>query len=289
MLDAPLLDQLPDTMTIEQDGKAMPMREHPFIKEAKDWPTFAKTALDAHREVGARVRIPDPTKAKPEEVQAFTKTLYEKGILHAPPAKPEDYGLHVKPEKLPEGFTWNDASAQKLAGILHKHGVTKELVPDLLALHQEMQLGQKQSLKTSQEEGLKALKAEFGDKYEERAELAGRLGTMIFKTPEEMKFFEDNGLANHPAFLSVLMRLGPLAAQDSGFLEGATGGGGATADAVKAEVWDIIHNKDNPKHAAFLKNDMGVSDYIDSLYRKIPGADKQVDLTGGISVTGKPA
>src|SRR3990167_588917 len=130
MLDATLMEQLPDTMTVEQDGKPMPIREHPFVKEAKDFPTFVKTAFDAHKEVGARVRIPGKD-AKPEDVMAFKTRLIESGVLPAPLKSPDDYGL-VKPETMPDGLEWHEEGAKKLAAMLHKHGAPKELGAELL-------------------------------------------------------------------------------------------------------------------------------------------------------------
>lgn len=284
MLDAPLLEQLPDTLTIDHDGKAMPMREHPFVKEAKDFPSFVKSALDAHKEVGARVRIPGKD-AKPEDVAAFKARLTEQGLLSAPPSKPEDYGI-VKPEKLQDGQVWNEQAAAKLAAVLHQHGAPKALAADLLALHQEMVDAQAASFKeagtglqVSLEQGMAALKTEFGDKFNERKEQAGRLARQLFKSPEEIAFYERSGIANAPLFLAPLMRLAPLAMQDSAFLEAMAGSGSqAAASSARAEAVDIQRNRDNPKHALWVKGDKETRAYVDSLYERAAGKG-QVEVT----------
>ena len=140
-LDEALLSQLPPELSVEVDGKPTPLRDTAFVKEAKDFASFAKGAYDAHREVGARIPVKGGT---PESVAEWRKihlpTLYKNGLLDAPPATPEDYGV-VKPLDVPEGLTWDDDRAKKYAGILHKYGVPKGIVPELMALHVEALTG----------------------------------------------------------------------------------------------------------------------------------------------------
>jgi hypothetical protein len=282
-LDEALLAQLPSELSVEVDGKPTPLRETSFVKEAKDFPTFVRGAYDAHREVGAR--IPIKHDGKPESIAEWRKThlpnIYKAGLLDAPPASPDDYGV-VKPEGVPAGLQWDDDRAKRYAGILHKHGVPKAIVPELMALHVEALAGTVTALKTSKEEGIKALKAEFGDNYDIRVEDAKRLTNAIFKSPEELAFFENTGIGDHPGFLSVLMRLAPLASQDSSILAGtpASGGGAATGDAVRSEVADIMNNTANPKHKLYHSRDKATMDYIDALYKKAYGGG-QIELSGG--------
>ena len=274
-LDETLLAQLPDTLSVDVDGKAIPLRETPFVKEARDFATFAKVAYDAHREVGAR--IPIKTDGKPESIAEWRKThlpnIYKAGLLEAPPATPEDYGV-VKPSELPEGLTWDDDRAKKYAGILHKYGVPKGIVPELMALHQEALQGAARSLKTSKETGIAALKSEFGALYDERTEQAKRLTKAIFKSPEEVALFDDLGVSDHPGFLSVMMRLAPLAMQDSSVLPSGSqsGGGSATGDEVRKELADIMTNDKNPRNKLYWQRDEGTLKYVDDLYKKAYGS-----------------
>jgi hypothetical protein len=269
-------EQLPDTYTVEVDGKPLPLRDVPFVKEAKDLGGLIKMGYDAHREVGARVRLPGK-EAAPEERNAFLGKLYENGLLQAPPKSPEEYGI-TKPESLPDGLTWSDESAKKLGTVLHKHGIPKAAVPELLALHQEMLSMAQTSLKTSEEEGVAALRKEFGDKYDDAAAAAGRLAGAIFKTPEELAFYENMGLANHPGFLGVLMRLAPLAQQDSSFLVGTRKGGEMSGDDVRSEVAKIMSDKSHPMYEGYHRNDPKVSRHIEELYVKAYGNGK-VEIT----------
>ncbi len=279
---------LPDTLTVEHNGAALPVREHPFVKEAPDLPTFVKRAYDAHREVGARVPV---RISKPEEAEAWRKEhlpkLYQAGILQAPPASPDEYGI-AKPDDLPEGVTWNDELAKSFATTLHKHGVPKAAAADLMALHRQALAGQAATFTTSYDEGLAALKTEHGDQFEARQASAKRLAASIFQTPEELAVFEASGLGNHPKFLSVLMRLAPLAESDSSFIRDMSRpGGGMDADAVRAEVQRIATDKTHPMYEGYRRADPKVMAHIDGLYKKAYG-DEKVQI-GGIVTEGRPA
>ena len=273
-------EQLPDTLVVEHEGKQIPMREHPFVREAPDLPTLVKQGFDAHREVGARIRIPGKD-AKPEEVAAFKQKAFESGVFAAPPASPEDYKI-AKPEGLPDGILWSEELSKKLATTLHKYGIPVAAAPELLALHQEALMGVQASLGTSFDKGMEELKKEHGDKFEERAALAGRMLPLIFKTPEEMAFAENMGLADHPGFLSLVMRLAPLAMQDSSFIAemdkaAGSGGGEMKGEDVRAEVAKIMTDKTHPMHEGYLKRDPKVQEHIDGLYKKAYG-DGKVEL-----------
>ena len=142
-------------------------------------------------------------------------------------------------------------------------------------LYEKALTGAAATLKTSYDEGIAALKAEFGDKFEPMKEVASRLADSIFKTPEELQFYEQTGIGNHPLFLGPIMRLAPLAMQDSSFLaQEDRPGGEMTADAVRAEVADIMSNKDNKMHAGYWRQDRDVLRHIEELYRKAYGTKK---------------
>jgi hypothetical protein len=267
---------LPSTLTVEQDGKAIPLRDVPFIKEAKDLPSLLKQGYDAHREVGARVRI--PSKDKPEDVVAFKGKLYESGILEAPPGKPDDYAIE-KPKELGESIQWNDALVGEFKTTMHKHGVPKGAAQDLINLHIKAMgtmadsLLDKTGLKVDKEATVAALKNEFGDRYEVLRADAGRLANEIFKTPEELEFYSNLGLADNQRFLSILMRLAPLAQSDSSFLPDVTRTAtGASPDSVRSELSEIMNNPSNTRHAGWKNRDKAVMDYIDELYKKAYGS-----------------
>jgi hypothetical protein len=284
-------------MTVEQNGQQVPLRDVPFIKESTDIGTFAKRAFDVHRELGSRIPLKVNGTA---EVESWRKEhlpkLYQAGVLTAPPGKPEEYGI-TKPSDLPEGLGWSDELSKELATALHKHGVPKAAVPELLALHTKAMLGAQTALKTSYDEGMAALKHEHGDKFEERLEQAKRITGhftkegqwvpgLIFKTPEEVDFIEKTGLGDHPGFLSIIMRLAPLAMQDSSYLAEMTRPDGAMGgEALRTEIGKIMSDPTHPKYKLYWQRDPGVLKEIEEMYRKTYG-DAKVELSGGLTAGG---
>lgn len=273
-MEAELLQHVTDEL--KADPIAWPILDK---MSEKDIPSVLKSYAHSQHRLGTAIPLPAKD-AKPEEVQAVRKRIYDAGLFPAPPADPKEYQI-TTPESLPEGLGWNDELAGKFGTLLYKHGASKELAKDLLELYGEALGGAQNTLNLSYEDGITALKAEHGDKYDERKELAKRLAGQIFKSEEELAFFENTNLGNHPAFLSILMRLAPLAQQDSSYIKDLDHGdatGGMTGDDVRAEVAKIMGDKNHPMYAGYWRADKKVLDHIDELYRKAYGTGK-VEIT----------
>lgn len=291
-------DELPVDLTLNVDGKEVPARDVPFVKESPDVGHFLKRAWDGHRELGSRLPIKfsdDPTK-KITEIGEWKKNhlpkLYETGILAAPPGKPEDYEIK-RPADIPDGIGWKDEFSTKFAATLHKHGIPKAAAPELLELHKEALLSVQQELKTDYDTSMIALKKEFGSEFDSRMEDAKRLTKAIFKSDEESKFFADTGIGNHPLLLSVLMRLAPFAKQDSSLVNDLAQRGDGTkisGEDAKNELADIMNNPKNPRYEGYHRGDAAVQKYIDELYAKAYGSGKtEIGSAGGINVGARPA
>jgi hypothetical protein len=271
-------DTLPDTLTVEQDGKPVAVRELPFVKETPDLPTFVKRGLDAHRELGSRIPLKADT---PEAIASWRKDhlpkLVQAGILpEGAPATPEEYGI-TKPADLPEGATWNDELAKSLGAILHKFNVPKAAVPELLALQAATTQQAAQVFKASKEEGIAALKKEYGDKYPEAEASVVRLVGQIFKEPAELELFNKSGLGNDPRFLSVMMRLAPLAEADSSFLRDTNSGSGSlTGEAARTEAIRIQRDPEHPRHKAYMAGDPATVDYVTKLHLTANPAERSL-------------
>lgn len=277
-MDEALLSQLPTELTVDVDGKATPLRDIPFVKESPDFKTFAKTAYDAHKEVGARIPIKIDT-SKPEEVKKWREThipiLRKQGLLPVPPSDPKEYNV-VKPIDIPEGLNWSDERAEKFSKLLHKYEVPKEMAGELIELQKEALLQNVNFVKTTMDQGIQALKTEYGDKYDDMVEDTKRLTSKIFKTPDELSLFTVTGLANHPGFLSVMMRLAQVAKGDSSFLKDSNKGGTGTmtGEEVAAELSKIISDDKHPKHDLYMKGDPATLKEVDEMYAKAYGTDK---------------
>src|SRR3990167_3853675 len=176
-MDAALLAHVTDEL--KADPIAWPILDK---MPEKDIPSVLKTYAHSQHRLGTAIPLPGKD-AKPEELAAVRKRIYDAGLFPAPPADPKEYGI-TKPEKLEDGLGWSDELAGKFGTVLHKHGASKDLAKDLLELYGEALTGTHAMLKTSYDEGIAALKTQHGDKYDERKELAKRLAAQVFKTPE---------------------------------------------------------------------------------------------------------
>ena len=236
----------------------------------KDVPGLIKGYAHLSKRLGSAINIPGKD-AKPEDVAALKQKLYEAGVFTAPPADPKEYGL-LKPEGLPKELQWSDELSNKFATALHKHGVPKAALADLMPLYMEALGGQAKTLQTNKDTAMAALKSEHGEKYDERYEMARRMIPAIFKTPEELQFAEDTGLADHPGFLGPMLRFAHIAMQDSSFVNSIPHAGGEmTGDQVRDEVNKIYNDPTHPMHQGFKQRDPKVEAHIQELYRKAYG------------------
>lgn len=236
----------------------------------KDVPGLIKGYANLFTQQGNKIAIPGKD-AKPEEMTALKAKLVEAGVLPKPIADPKEYGI-AKPDHLPAGAQWSDELSGKLAGVLHKYQVPKEMAAELLALHTESMGGTMQRFKVDQEAAMATLKAEHGEQYDARSEMTKRMMKGILKTPEELAILEHSGLADHPAFLSVLMRLAPLAMQDSSFLQGIPEAGGEiTGDAAREEYAKVMSDPKHEHYEGFKRGDKKAQEYVNGLYSKAYG------------------
>lgn len=241
----------------------------------KDIPSLVKGYAHLSKRMGSAVNIPGKD-AKPEDVTAFKAKLIEAGVLPAPIKDPKDYAI-AKPENLPAGMQWSDELTGKLASTLHKYQVPKEAVADLMALHMEALGGVAGAVTIDQEKALAQLKSEHGEKYDERVEMVKRMMPGLF-SGDTLAWFDKTGLGNDPKLMSALLRIAPLAMQDSSFMESIPSKGGEiTGDTATAEHAKIMSDKTHPMYEGYHRNPMDpkVSAHIDDLYKRAHGTGQQ--------------
>ena len=260
--------QIPDE--VKGDTKLAPIIAN--MKEP-NMKAFITTAINAQHRLGSALSIPGKD-AKDTDKATFRGKLYDAEFLPRPVETPEAYG-DLRPESIPEGYAWNDTVAKDFRTLLHKHGASKEMAKDLMAMYENLTVAGSKAMITSRQESETALKTEYGEKYPERAEMVKRMVPLIFKSPEDLAFFEETGMGDHPGFLSVLMRLAPLAMQDESFMAGAgTGAGGIDA---QKELASIMTDPKNPRYELYRKADPATMEYVAGLYKRQYG-DKTVEV-----------
>jgi hypothetical protein len=246
----------------------------------KDIPSLVKGYAHLSKRMGSAINLPGK-EAKPEEVAALRTRLYEAGVFEAPPADVKGYGL-IKPESLPEGLQWSDELAGKFATALHKHGVPKSALADLMPLYLEALGGSTKTMQIDRERAMADIKAEHGEKFAEREEMMKRMLPGIL-TDESRQFLDQTGLGNDPRLISMIMKLAPLAMQDSSFIESIpVQGGEITAEDARAEYARILSDPTHPQYEGFKRQDKKALEYVNNLYSRAYGNAK-VKIGEGVS------
>lgn len=131
---APPVESVPTSPATTDWRAALPedLKGSKSLERYKDVPSLAKSYLEIERKLGAGFSVPGE-KATPEEWDAY----------HAKNGRPksaEDYGT-FKPEKLPEGMSWDDERERGFKTIAFKAGLRPDQVKALAEWDQSYQQG----------------------------------------------------------------------------------------------------------------------------------------------------
>ena len=198
----------------------------------------------------AQALIPPSDKSTPEELAEWRKAL---GV----PETADGYELRA-PDKLPDGVTWDDATAKKVAEIAHKHHIPAAAIKDLLAFDLERQAGRaaldtetlKAMAETEHKEALADLKKTFGDKMDTKIALAQRAVATVGGDPNSRGFSD-------PAVVKVLVGLAEKLSDDT-----LVAAGQATPQSGKSAAKDIQTNPQNPLYAQYQAGDPEIVDRV---------------------------
>ena len=189
----------------------------------------------------APIKAPAPD-AKPEEVAKWNEQV--RGILGIP-ATPEEYKI-AKPDKLPEGLTWNDAEVGEFAKLAHSLNIPPAAAQKLVEFDAQRMAKLNQSGAAKLDEFVKSQEAELRKDW--GAEFEANLGKAA-KAAQLAGFdINDNELANNAKFVKAMLTVSNLIKPDA--LVGNDKGG--TVMDGKAQAEDIRRNTNNPWHAAYM-------------------------------------
>ncbi len=190
------------------------MASHPALADFKNVEGLARSFIDTQRMMGMDrnqlLAIP-PEGADDETVKAFHRAL---GV----PEKPDMYDLD--PETKPvEGLTQDDAFLTAMKVGAHAIGITPAQFRGLHKMYQEYanQTYEQftQTVKTGRDEAETALKAEWGDAYDQNVKNAG-LAIAEWGGQEAIDYLNETGLGDHPAIVKMMANAGAILAEDSG-------------------------------------------------------------------------
>lgn len=241
------LELIPANVTVEQDGKQIPLRETPYVTESPDYPTLLKRGYDSHRAIGGMVRVPAKD-AKPEEVQAFRKKVGEAGV-HIPkpyPESPDKYEVK-KPEGLNPEIPLDEETIGAVRKVAHELELPQEALDKILPIHFAYVEKVFKAYKKSKEEAIKKFDAALIAKGENPEKAKAAIGRYIAKKFGDADYavFNTSGYGNHPAFLQMAYENALANGEDLADIRPEED---KTADAEYQETRKIMMDPKHPDH-----------------------------------------
>lgn len=198
-------------------------------------------------ENGNRVAIPTAD-SKPEEIAAFRKAI----------GAPENAdGYQLKPEKLPDGITWDDAAAANFAKIADKYHIPQAAMKELVAAHIASEEARSSVVAGEVEkvfnEGQKVLKTKWGETYGANIAKVQQLASLTGVDPNSSGFSDPNVVMAFAAAANLMSE------------DKFTNAGGPGLQAGKTSALDIINNPANPLHAKYIEGDPATVSQVRSM------------------------
>jgi len=195
---------------------------------------------NASKLIGQKSTLKAPAPDAPAaEVEKFNSQIRE--VLGVP-AKVEDYKI-AKPDKLPDGLTWNDAEVGEFAKLAHSLNIPPAVAQKLVEfdsvrmakLYQTGQAKLDEFVKSQEAELRKEWGVDYDMNYERAVNAAQRIGFDLEKR-------EFNDPVKAMLIASRMMKPDALVGSDksSSIMDG------------KAQAEDIRRNPNNPWHAAYM-------------------------------------
>lgn len=194
---------------------------------------------------GKKGLLPLGPNASEADKQAFNARMRE---INGVPEKPDGYGWK-RPDTIKEEY-WDQARADGVAAILHKHNISptaaKELLENDLKYGQEKLAGAEAQVRAQQEkqfqEGLADLQKTFGQEFQKEMANSRRVAQSLGVD------INDPSIANNPAVIKAFAQVFKMT-EESKWISGASDVN--HAGNFEQQATDIIHNKANPLHAAY--------------------------------------
>ena len=237
---------------LASEGVWTPLKDKPLGDVLKGY-------AEAQKLIGGSIRIPTDQAATAEWDQFFTKL--------GRPAKPEDYKL-TKPEKLPDGVQWDEATLKEGQALFHSLGLNQTQAQKAAEAWVSKLGAVANAGKVTEAQGMAQLKESVkGDEKKLTALVEDcRFAVAELGDAEFVGFLDSTGAGNHPAVVRFLAKIGAQLREDS-----APGGnppaGGPSQDEARMEIAKIRNDKANPYH----KGDPAAIAAMDKLYQRAYG------------------
>ena len=212
-----------------------------------DMEALAKSYQGLEQLLGKKANaiVPPSEKSSPEEVAAYRKAI---GV----PESPEGYKL--KPDTLPEGVQFDEATAKRAAELAHKHNIPASAMQEFMKFDMERAAMMSQAaagmIEAQLESGRQELQKVYGDKFPEKIELARRAALTAGVDPASHGFVD-------PQVVKAIVTLAEKLSDDR-LVEGNQ----TSVSSTRARARDIMTNASNPLYLRYQEGDPEVVDQV---------------------------
>lgn len=183
----------------------------------------------------------------PDHVKAERKAMLDQ-VLNVP-KEAKGYGI-AKPSDFPEEH-WNQAGAEEMAALAHKHSISPDAVKDLLGLQVKLTNGELQKGQAFEADFFKQQDTKFADAIRTQGVDAVKALDLATRGAATLGIDPKSPLFKNADLKLACLRMANLVGEDK-LISGDIGGqGGGGAPDYLAQARDIIRNPQNPLHKAW--------------------------------------
>lgn len=260
------------------------LKTNESLKKFKDIDSLAKSYVNLQSMVGSSLRIPSADASAEAKEEFFKKLESVEGIARMPskedetaflsfmnklgrPESPEAYELPQSDSLLKDESKMKAASEFKK--FAHSIGLTNKQAKALMDMDLARVSTQEEETVNFAERGVQALKKEFGEAFEGRAQLASAMAKeLVKKYPEFKDSLRNPSVAYNPVLIHALAELGKVN-QERGTLGTNVKSSSLTPAEIHARISEIQDNKADPYWNASDPNHKARVEYVSKLYRSL--------------------
>ena len=219
--------------------------------KSKDIAAVAESLVEAQKLVGGSIRLPNDKDTPQERAAKLDKIYSQLGR----PEKAEGYAINKPSDDA--GIPWDDKAVEQFRGVAHRLGLTQAQVEGLVQydLQRSMtaQVDQAQAFQSCMD----TLEKDWGAASKQLLGISRRTAHTYFDA-DTMQAIEATGLANNPAFVKALAKMGQALIEEGmvvGDREGMEMDGGTSSiqaelDRMMGDPNGAYWNQRDPNHEA---------------------------------------
>ena len=219
--------------------------------KSKDIAAVAESLVEAQKLVGGSLRLPTDRDTPQDRAAKLEKIYSQLGR----PEKADGYIINKPSEDT--GIPWDDKAAEQFRGIAHQLGLTQAQVEGLVQFDLQRSMNAQVDQTQAFHSCMEILEQDWGAASKQLLGISRRTAQTYFDA-DTMQAIEATGLANHPAFVKALAKMGKALIEEGMVvgdregmdMDGGTNGIQAELDRMMSDPKGAYWNQRDPNHDA---------------------------------------